>query len=78
MNQDNHPIRQHLWVPAKKAGEYDLHSRGGTVDMLGAVYIGPDPEGNAWFWAGPGDVRYMTRQQLADFGMILGPNYPGK
>lgn len=43
-----------------------------TVPTLGgATYIGTDPEGKLWFWAGPNDLRSLTEDDLARFDLKL-------
>jgi hypothetical protein len=51
----------------------DIFSRGHTMEMFGeeCQYLGPTPDGRAYFWFGPGDVRNLDTDGLAEAGMIL-------
>lgn len=65
----------------KANGELDgLISRGGTAELYGVKcnYVGVTPDGMAWFWVGPGDIRPLDGEQLATQGMKLWDSLDGK
>lgn len=51
----------------------DIVSRGALVEIYGAecCYIGPAPDGTAFFWVAPGDCRYLTAEQLRVEGLAI-------
>lgn len=58
----------------------DLFSRGAVVEVYGveACYMGPSPDGLAWFWIGPNDARPLDTEQLRYNGFILTDALNGK
>lgn len=58
----------------------DLYSRGCTIELYGIEcnYMGPTPDGLAWFWVGPGDVRPLDAEQLQTQGLRLTDIFNGK
>lgn len=65
-----------LWTRTGKG--WDIVSRGATVNICGdnAVYIGPAPDMTSYFWLKPGDFRWLTLEQLNQFGYTLSEAYP--
>lgn len=58
----------------------DLFSRGAVVEVYGVecCYMGPTPDGLAWFWIGPGDVRPLDSEQLRFNNFVLTDALNGK
>lgn len=68
-----------LWQ--RDGTNWEIVSRGSTVNIAGdnCIYIGPAPDMTTYFWLAPGDYRYLTLEQLEQFGYTLTDKlYPRK
>lgn len=57
----------------RKGEACDVYSRGSVHTIYGyeCVYVGPAPDGTAYFWLAPGDIRGLNAEQLAEHGLEL-------
>jgi len=71
-----HTIGLHLWTIGAKG--VDIVSRGAVVDVYGdsCNYVGPSPDGSAYFWLYPGECRSLAGDQLKQAGYVLAPKMP--